>query len=602
MAAIVIGAIGVLYLAREILIPLALAVVLSLVLAPAVDWLQKLHIRRFPAVLLVMVVSVSGVSALSYVLFNQIVQVVTELPAYQDNIDNKIKALRAPNTGALGRAAQSVRKIGKELDDAQAPPAPPEPAGRNARVNTRANPLPVEVVEPPAGAVAYLRELIHPFLAPLAMLAIVLVFTIFLLLEQVDLRNRLFRLAGLSRLNVMTQAVDDATRRVSRFLMLQVLVNASFGTLCGVGLYLIGVPYAALWGAVAALLRFVPYIGSVIAGLLPLLQSLAVFDGWMAPLTVFLLFSAIEVVTANLIEPRLYGVHTGISSMALLVGAAFWASLWGPAGLILSTPLTVCLVVLGRHVPHLSFLHILLGDQPVLAPGAHLYQRLLAMDDQEARSVAEDYLSEKSLVQLYDAVILPTLTLAEQDRHKDTLDREHEEFVFLSLREMVAEISDNAPDSSWQGEGNAGGAAPGRLLCLPAHDEADEIAAAMLAQLLEHAGRATVSFPIGSSTKSTLDLVDPGADDIFCISAVPPFAFSYARALNRHLRAKFPRTKILIGVWGYSGEIEASMRRFQPTPPDKFVTSFADALEYLGVSAPETKEPVLETPPALSNA
>jgi len=573
-AAVLIGAIAVLYLAREILIPLALAITLTLVMTPAVGWLQKLHIGRFPAALLVILVSMAAVAGISYVIFNQLVQVATELPSYQQNIDHKIRALRMRDTGALSRAAKSVQKLGKDLDTVQETPAPP--TERAARSNTPVNPLPVQVIEAPPSALVYLRDLARPFLAPLAVLGIVLVFTLFLLVEEADLRNRLFRLAGMSRLNVMTQALDDATQRVSRYLMLQFLVNAGFGALCGLGLYFIGVPYAALWGTVAALFRIIPYIGSIVAGLLPLVLSLAVFDNWLQPLLVFVLFTTLEVITANLLEPRLYGAHTGISSLALLLTTVFWATLWGPVGLILSTPLTVCVVVLGRHVPHLSFLHILLGDQPALEPQAHLYQRLLAMDEQEARAVIEAYRAENSLLQLYDAVILPALTMAEQDRHKGALDPEREEFLFLSLREVLAEYSENAPH-------RPEAAARGRMLCFPAHDEADEIAAAMLAQLLEQGGQTTLTFPVGTASGNMLDLVAPTANDVFCISSIPPFAFSHARTLNRQLRAKYPQTKILIGVWGFSGEIERALQRFQPTRPDKLVNSLADALEYLGV-------------------
>jgi predicted PurR-regulated permease PerM len=595
MAAILTGVIAVLYLAREILIPLALAVTLSLVLSPAVGWVQKLHIGRFPAVLGVMLISITVAGGIGYVIFNQMVQVVNDLPSYRENIHNKIKTLRTPNTGALGRAAQSVEELGKELATTQEQPTPQSPQGRAGRINTPANPLPVQVMEAPANGLVYVRDLTQPFLGPLAILGIVLVFTIFLLVEQADLRNRLFHLVGLNRLNVMTQALDDATHRVSRYLMLQFLVNAGFGTLCGLGLYLIGVPYAALWGAVAALLRIVPYVGSAVAGLLPLLLSLAVFDGWRLPLLVFLLFTALELITANLLEPRLYGAHTGISSLALLLTTVFWAALWGPAGLILSTPLTVCVVVLGRHIPHLSFLHILLGDQPVLVTEAHLYQRLLAMDEQEARMVAEEYLNEHSLLQLYDSVILPALTMAEQDRHKGALEPEHEEFLFLSLREMLAEFSEKGYNSAPAPAGDpAGPATTGRILCLPAHDEADEIAAAMLAQLLEQAGCAAVSFPLDSTPQNMLGLVEPAENDVLCISAIPPFAFSHAGTLNRQLRMKFPRTKILIGIWGFSGEIERALKRFEPSAPDKFAVSLADALEYLHVTTPTAKTDSLD--------
>src|SRR5437764_1722025 len=334
----------------------------------------------------------------------------------------------------------------------------------------------------------------QPFLGPLATFGIILIFTIFLLIKHDHLRNRLFRLVCLDQLNVMTQARDDATRRVSRYLLMQFLVNACFGVLCGVGLYFIGVPYAALWGAVAGMLRIVPYVGALVSALLPLTLSLAVFDSWMPPLFVFLLFGSLELITGNFIEPWLYGAHTGISALALLVSTVFWTALWGPAGLILSTPLTVCVVVFGRYVPQFSFLHVMLGDEAVLNAEARVYPRLLAMDDQEARSVADLYLRENSLSQLYDSVIIPALIMAEQDRHKGALDPARQEFLFLSVREMLVELAErglkaDAPEPRLE-------PSAGRILVLPANDEADEIAAGMLAQLLEQAGYAAISFSL----------------------------------------------------------------------------------------------------------
>ena len=320
----------------------------------------------------------------------------------------------------------------------------------------------------------------------------VLILTLFLLVGHNDLRNRLFRLVGLHQLNVMTQALNDAARRVGRYLLLQLLVNAGFGVLCGTGLYLIGLPYAALWGTVAAILRVVPYVGSVVAATLPFLLSLAVFDHWMPPLLVFLLFGALELVTGNFVEPWLYGIHTGVSSLALLLTAVFWAALWGPAGLILSTPLTVCVVVLGRYVPQFSFLHILMGDEAVLVAEAQVYQRLLAMDNQEARVVADRYLKDHTLVQLYDSVLIPALTMAEHDRHKGALHPAREEFLFLSIKEMLAELSEST-DAAIEAKSEV---STGRMICLPANDEADEITAAMLAQLLERAGNMAFSFPV----------------------------------------------------------------------------------------------------------
>jgi predicted PurR-regulated permease PerM len=590
-AAVFVGVVAVLYFARDILIPLALAITLALVLSPAVTWLHRLHLPRFAATLLVMLVSVSIAGAVGYVIGNQLVQVVNELPGYRENINNKLKTLRAPHKGALGQAAENVKELGKELTPPKEATAPTTPRAAAGRITAPSNPLPVQVVEPTPSEFAYVREITQPFWGPLAKLGIVLVFTIFLLIEEGELRNRLFRLAGLSRLNVVTQAMEDGTRRVSRYLMLQFLVNACFGILSGVGLYLIGVPYAALWGAVAALLRIVPYAGSVVAGLLPLLLSLAVFDGWRAPLLVSALFVALELITGNLIEPWLYGAHTGMSSLALLVATLFWAALWGPVGLILSTPLTVCVVVLGRHVPHLSFLQILLGDQPVLAPDAHLYQRLLAMDDHEARLIADQFRKENSLAQLYDAVIIPALTMAEQDRHKGALDPEREEFLFVTVREMIADFGVEMPNegSEHSEEENRPPSIAERIICLAANDEADEVAAAMLAQLLEHAGRVAVVVPLGSSAMSMLTLIEPAPNDIFCVSAIQPFAFSHARTLTRELRAKFPRTKTVVGVWGFSGEIERALLRFQPSPPARFVRNLADALKYFGVPLPSAK-------------
>jgi predicted PurR-regulated permease PerM/methanogenic corrinoid protein MtbC1 len=585
-AAIVILAIAVLYLARDVFIPLAFAIVLSLILAPAVGWLQRLRMRRFVASLLVMLLSLTAAGVVGYVIFQQLVQVVNELPTYRDNINHKIQAVTGPGKGVFGQAAQSVKQLEKELVPPPDQPVPAAPPGRVGSTNAPAKPVPVQVVEAPANVLVYLREVAQPFLRPLALLGIVLVFTIFLLVEEADVRNRIFRLAGLNRLNVMTQALEDATQRVSRYLMLQFLVNATFGVVFGVGVYLIGLPYAALWGTVTALFRIVPYIGSFTAGLLPVLLSLAVFDSWKPPLLVFLLFMTLEVVTANWLEPWLYGAHTGVSSLALLLTTVFWAMLWGPAGLILSTPLTVCVVVLGRYVPHLEFLHILLGDQPVLSPQAHYYQRLLAMDDQEAREVAEEYRKSNSLLQLYDAVLLPALILAEQDRHKGALDRTREEFLFLSVREMLAEFSEKEQISATEEFREAPQPTfEGRVLCFAAHDEADEIASAMLTQLLESAGYATVSLS-GPTFQAMLAQVEPAANDVFCISSVPPFAFTHARTLNRQLRAKFPRAKILVGVWGFSGEMERAVQRFQPTPPDKLVSSLADAMEYLGIPKP----------------
>ena len=566
-AASVVLAIAILYFARDTFIPLALALTLALIFSQPVAWLQRRGIPRTLAALLVMAFSVVLITGISYVIFNQMVLVVNELPTYRATISSKIKALKKPQGGSLGRAAENVKELGKEIANARQTANTPTPATRQQ------TPVQVQMVEAPQDILTYLRDMIQPIVAPLTMLLIVLVFTIFLLVEETDLRNRLLRLAGVSHLNVMTQALEDATRRVSRYLLLQFMVNVGFGVLCGLGLFAIGVPYAVLWGSVAALFRIVPYLGSIASAVLPLLLCLAVFDGWYQPTLVLLLFATVELVTANILEPWLYGTHTGISSIALLLTTIFWATLWGPAGLILSTPLTVCVVVLGRHIKQLSFLHILLGDEPVLPAGAQLYQRLLAMDDHDARTLAEEFKRDQSLLYLYDQVILPAVTMAEQDRHKGNLAPEREEFFFIGIRELLADHSDS--------ETGPLDIDAGRVLCIPAHDEADELAASMLAQLLERGRRASIAFPLGVASFEMLDLVKPEGNDLFCVSSVPPLGFTHASNLSRQLRTRFPGTRIVIGVWGFNGDKKVVAARFKPSLADHCVTSFAEALEYL---------------------
>lgn len=587
---ILFAVVAALYLARKLLIPLAFAVTLSMILTPAVAWLQKLRLGRVPSALLAILVAVATAGAVSLVIFNQLVDVANQLPEYRENINKKIDAMNTPGKGALGRAAASVKELGRQLSSAPPPAIPPAPGVsptpndrkiRRIAPNPASRPLAVRIVEEPANELQYVGGLARPFLEPFGTLGMVLIISVFLLIGHNDLRNRLFRLAGLHQLNVMTQALDDAAQRVSRYLLLQLLVNVCFGVLFGTGLYLIGLPYAALWGTVAAILRVVPYVGSLVAAALPLLLSLAVFDHWMPPLLIFVLVGVLELVTGNFVEPWLYGIHTGVSSLALLLTTVFWAALWGPAGLILSTPLTVCVAVLGRYVPQFSFLHTLLGDEAVLVAEAQFYQRLLAMDNQEARTVADLYLKDHSLVQLYDSVLIPALTMAEYDRHKGELHPAREEFLFLSIKEMLAELSEAKPQSDpvdTEAATEVKSAVPaGRMICLPANDEADEIAAAMLAQLLERAGCMALAFPVDPDLLHLLQVLEPAVDDVFYVSALPPFAFAQARTMSVQLQTRFPRTRIVVGVWGFTGETEQALERFQAPRPDQLVTSLEQA-------------------------
>jgi predicted PurR-regulated permease PerM len=590
---ILAGVIVVMYLARQVLIPLALAVVLSLIWTPPVNWLQKLRLSRIPAVLIVVALSLAVAGGIGWVILNQVIAVVNELPDYRQNIHNKIASLSGPAKGSLGRAAENVKQLGSELS--AEPPGETTAPGESTRLrasarNQSAGPVPVRIIDKPANDFDYLSDLFRRFVGPLGIAGIVLIFSVFLLIERQDVRNRLLRLVGLGQLNVMTKALDDATQRVSRYLLLQFAVNATFGLLIGIGLYFIGLPYAALWGALAGFLRIVPYIGTLIAGGLPLVLSFAVFNSWKLSVLVFVLFGALELVVANWIEPRLYGAHTGVSSLAILVTTVFWTILWGPAGLILSTPLTVCVAVLGRYVPQMSFLHILLGDEPVLDAETQVYQRLLAMDRAEARDVASLCLKQQSLLELYDRVFVPALTMAEEDRHKGALDATRERYIFLSIKEMIAEFCHRAPvRSSQSGEDAEDSPAlfGGRVLCLPASDEADEITAAMLAQLLEGHGIGAIAFPSGPAILDSLALLAPQPEDVICVSALPPFAFAQARGAAGQLRLKFPGTKLLVGVWGFAGDVKEALDRFEQPRPDRLLVSLADAVgHFTGVPSP----------------
>jgi predicted PurR-regulated permease PerM len=588
---LVFAVVAALYFTRDILIPLAFALILTFLLTPAVAFLEKLRMGRIFSVILTMLISVVAAGWVTWIIGNQLVDVASQLPTYRQNIHAKIEALRKRGRGPLGRAADSAKEIRQELSSSDAPVTVPPPPAQNPKQRTAPKssgaPVPVQIVQTRSNELAQLPDLLKPFLALLARAGIVLIFAMFMLINREDLRNRLLRLVGLGQLNLMTQALDDAARRVSRYLFMQFLVNAVFGILFATGLYFIGVPNPVLWGVLAGILRIVPYVGTLAAATLPILLSLAVFDGWLPLLLVFLLFAGLELIIGNFVEPWLYGAHTGISSLALLVAAVFWAVLWGPAGLILSTPLTVCVVVLGRYFPQLSFLHILLGDEQALEAEAQLYQRLLAMDQPEARAIVDSFLKERPLLDLYDSVLIPALTLAEQDRHNGTIDQPHEDFLFLSLNEMIAEFSEyrpgpNSPDEpSTAAQPTPTADFPGRLLCVPAHDHADEMTAAMLAQLFEQQGCAAISFLLCGSPVEMLTLLDPGQDDVICISALPPYAFAPARALCQQIRGRFPRIKLVVGVWGFTGDAEKAKARFERNQPDRLLTTLSQALQQI---------------------
>ena len=593
--AVVIAA---LYFGRVMLVPLALAVLFTFVLAPLVSALERIRFPRFFAVFLVVGIAVTGIGVMGWTVGNQLIDVTNQLPSYKTNIKEKIDAIHNPKNRRLDKAANAMKELGKEIADN--PPTPTEAApflknsgsGKTtAQQQTKA--VPVQVFQPASNPLESLNSII----TPLGSAVIVLVLTIFMLAGREDLRNRLIGLVGHGHLNLMTQALDDAGSRVSRYLLLQLVINACFGAVIGLGLYFIGIPNSMLWGVVAALLRFLPYVGSPLSAVLPILLSLAIFPTWTGPVATIGLYIIVEMLVGNFLEPLIYGAHTGISSFAILFAAIFWTLIWGPIGLLLSTPLTVCLVVLGRHVPALSFLNIMLGDQPVLPPEAHYYQRLLASDQAEAKEVLENYLKTNPLEDLYDSVLIPALALAEQDRHHDDLDEITEQFICKSTKELIDELGDKSKEPATAEVQRAqldlaALSAPKlqvkpprhvtNVVCIPARDEADEIVGIMLTQLLERAGYQAQALSIGTTAEMLAQLKEV-TPDIVCISALPPFALLHARDLYKRLRANVPNAKIIVGLWKFSGDPIKAAARFNIIGDDKLAITLAQTVLQIGV-------------------
>jgi predicted PurR-regulated permease PerM len=530
----VVLAAAVLYLARDVLIPLALAILLSFLLAPAVRRLEHWRLGRIGSTFIAVAIAFVLIGAIGWVAAGQALSLAAKLPEYRENIANKVRALRAPHESTLAKATEAI----KELESEAAPAAAPLP-----------------VTETPPSAFAALAEYLGPFFKPVATALAVVVFTILMLLNRENLRERLIAVIGAQRINVATQALGEASYRVSRYLYMQLLVNACFGIPFGVALHFIGVPNAMLWGLLGTLLRFIPYAGVWVAAALPTLLALAIFDGWSEVVWTLGVFLLLELILVNVVEPWLYGRSAGLSPIAIIAAALFWTWLWGPVGLLLAVPLTVCIAVMGRYVPQLGFLNVLLGVEPVLTPEARLYQRLIALDDEEAIDLAEEYANERGVPALYEDVIIPALGLAEQDRHRGALSAERTRFVFDTVRRIIEDMGD---------ERQAPAVPPTRAvapLCIvAAHDEADHLAALALARLVPvdewHAQ--VIDYPVLAS--EITGKVAASRAEIACISAVPPHAVMQASYLAKRLKSQLPQLRILVILWTSEDTARAQAR------------------------------------------
>ncbi len=611
-----------LYLGADILVPIALAVLLSFVLTPAVSRLERLRLGRIPSVLLVVILVFAGLAGFGMVVGSQIGDLASNLPTYQRNIHTKLESLRltaasAGSGGAMKQATEAFHDLRQEFEKVtgqqQPPQNPPDAAGASpaapATQTADREPIPVRVEQPSSSPFEIARDVLGPALAPFATAGMVLVFTIFMLLQREDLRDRLIRLAGSGDLSRTTEAMNDAGERVSRYLLMQCIVNVTYGIPIGVGLWLLGVPNPLLWGLLATVLRFIPFLGPVISASFPILLSFAVDTGWTLPLLCIGLFVAVELFSNNVAEPLLYGSATGLSTLAIIVAAVFWTTLWGPVGLLLATPLTVCLVVLGRHVPQLHFLEVMLGDRPVLPDEAKLYQRLLARDPIEAAEIAEERMADSSLPEVGDKLLLPALSLAEQDRQRGSLTADGRTAVAEGMAALLDELTESvpaagkAPDKApaqtapqaAESTAPAEAAAPPPLvLCIGARNDLDQAAADLLAHLLQtHGVRADVIPCEKVAVRAIASLGTSGVAAV-ALSYLNPSALPHARRLVRRLRLHFgPRVPILLCLWSAHPEADAPDRATAETAADRVATNLTGAvthLEELDVLEPDDAE------------
>ena len=566
-AVVVIAA---LYLAKVVFLPLAFAVLFAFLLAPLVSSLERIRFPRTLAVVLVIAGFAASLGCVGWLAGSQLIQMAGDLPKYQANIDRKLALVHDHGSTSFSRAEAEVERLGNRVeqitsgsDTADGTP------GRAAGPQQQA--VPVREVRSSTGRSFQAGGILDPVVTAF----LTIVFTFFVLLRREDLRNRLIGLAGRGHVNVTTLAMMDANARISRYFQLQLAVNATYGAIIVLALYLIGIPHFVLFGALASILRFIPYIGAPTAGLLPTVLAFAVFQGWRQGLMVMAVFFCVEVVTANYVEPHLYGRHTGLSSLAILVAAAFWTLIWGPVGLVLSVPLTVCLVVIGSHVPDFEFLTVMLGDQPPIPPSAQLFQRLLARDDHEAGEVLESYLEDHSLAEVYDDVVIPALTMAERNRHQQDLTDEAERFIYQTLRELILDMIDRGPET---GTEELKLHAPAtRILCIPVRDEADDIAGIMLTHLLQAAGFEATTIPVERDSQVGAIAAAEQPDIVF-LSGLPPFARGRSRRVYHTVRSRYRKLPILIGLWNYREDHIQAAQQISRGEVSEAATTLAQAV------------------------
>ena len=581
--------VAVLYWAQTVLVPFALAILLTFVLTPPVTWLER-WIGRVPAVLLTVTLVFTLLGLATWGLTRQLQHLAADVPGYRANIRAKIADVRGAGKGGTVEQLQDTIEDLKGDLGASTPPQ-----------GTASSPA---VVAPEIATGFSGFSWLGPLVGPLGTAGLVLALVMFMLLERRDLRDRLIGLFGHGRLAITTKAFDEAGTRVSRQLLMQSLVNLVYGIGVAIGLYFLGVPYPFVWAALGAALRFIPYVGPVLGAGAPIVVSLAALEGWKGPLMVVALFVALELFTNLVLETVLYAGAAGVSQVALLVSVAFWTWLWGPLGLLLATPLTVCLIVLGKHVPGLEFLGTLMADRPALAPEYNYYQRLLARDQSEAADLVERYIKQNPPSSVYDALLLPALNYAERDRLEGRLSGAEESTVSEGTRELIGDavewIRKQRPESATgsQEPDFTQPRQPLRVLGYAANGTADELALGMLAHVVEDLPIQLDIHPARLHANALGSLLQNQKISVLCIADLPPSPPSKTRYIVKRLHAALPDLRIVVGRWAPQALADESAEGLLQDGATRVAATLLETRDYLAtlldkprVAAPDTGVP-----------
>lgn len=579
-----LAVIGALYFARQVLIPIAVALLLALLLGPVVEFFERWKLRRVPAVLLVVTLGLVLLGSTGFAVTSQVADLARNLPKYKNRIREKAASIGTPLGGLLDRAYNLLQDVGK----------PADLAGARETPSSEKDAVRVQIVQQPPTAWEAISYLLSSAILTLGAFALITILVVFLLIYHADLRDRIVTIFGVNRIPITTATINEAATSVSRYLLSQSAVNAVYGLLIGLSLLALGVPNAVLWGFLAAVLRFIPYVGPWLGFAPPFLLSLAVFDGWGRPLTFVLIVAALEFTIANILEPLLYGKRVGLSPLAIMVAAVFWTWLWGNGGLLLAVPLTVCLEVLGRHVPGLRFLSTLVAREPVVEAHHRFYHRMIGMNREDASEVVETARREKSILEVYDEIIIPALILADRDFQRGDLGEEEYDAALDGVEQILEDLElephpSEKAGSTAEAPSETPSAAEARLslACIPASSRADELAGRMLAHVLSTRGVRVDILAAVAMTAEKAEQVERLDPDMACISTVTSAGRLQAWHLYKRIRRRRGDLTTIAGVWGTGEAADGFAARFGGDDKAYTAGSLARAGDLIAQLAPE---------------